>query len=327
MLLNLNIIRIHARMRALSVLVGCLFAVLSSTGMAGETEPTILYIDEAKLTFSELLAKISAETGYRIELVGEWPEGRTVGARLKGISLEAGLGRIIKNMGSISHALVFDSNEKKVKIVLLQEGVEPDDGDMTSVPSSEAVAGELAIDESGSLTNEEPISPPSPTGELGLTESQLAAIKDEYSEKQQHMDNDAEITPASEYGPGLTLAEYQAIKEMYYTRVRNDDDIISPSSQLGNGLTEAELDTIKEAYRKQRDLDEPGTYVTPSTEDGKGLTLGELEAIKQSYRKIQYSDDTLVSPPSEQGPGLTLGEVEAIKEKYNKKQAGGNSSE
>jgi len=275
--------------------------VVSSPCFCDQEKPVILYIEEAGLSFKALVDKISVHTGYRINLVGEWPDV-TVNTQLKGVALEDGLKNIIKELGNVSHVLIFDAEEKKVKIVRLHEGAVPD-----LVPVV--------------LPEDEIISSPSPSGDPGLTHSQIASIKEEYQEKLRNQTGDTEILPATEYGPALTLAEFESIKSKYNLTLENEGEnaYILPPSPEGKGITKADVNAIRKAYDQQKEDESPATVISPGSGDKPGITLGELEAIKQDHKTRQVSRDTLVSPPSSQGPGLTLGELEAIKEEYRKK--------
>jgi hypothetical protein len=258
--------------------VGYLLLVISASGYCGSPKDlTLLYINETGMPFPELLDKISASTGYRIELVGEWPTTE-VNAKMQGVTLEAGLKHIIREMGSISYALVFDSGEKKIRIIRVQEGRE---SDTPAIRVSTPPAGKNPANSKTAVQQEdETVSPPSPTGEPGLTASQLAVIKAEYTKQQRDQTGDAEISPPSEYGVGLTATELSRIKALHESRSK---------SQV------------------------PDSIIAPSSRYGPGLTLGELHSIKIRHEAMPLSNATLVAPPSKYGPGLTIGEVAAIK--------------
>ena len=286
------------------LLIGFLLAS-PGRGLGNDEKIPILYINEEGLTFTELLENISQRTGYRIELVGEWPDLH-VDTRLQGINLRDGLEKVIKNLGDISHILVFDSGEKKVKLLIINPG---SDTDTTIVREFSASPGG------------ESVSPPLPSGEPGITASELAAIKAEHRERQLNRPSDTEISPPSEYGPGLTLGELESIKSEYNLKLKLQDGstTISPPSENGEALTKNELDNIKASHKKRIESQGPDTVISEPTEEGPGLTLGELEKIKAAHATKPVSDDTIVSPPFGDDPGLTHGELEAIKDAYRKR--------
>jgi len=294
--------------------LGCLLLLMAASGLCGQgEESTVLYIDETGLPFRDLLEKISINTGYQIELVGEWPDN-AINVKMQGVSLEDGLKRIIKELGSISHALVFDNSTKKIRIVRFQEGLDPDiSGTYESLPTPEGA--DTGAETANQQVEDEAVSPPSPDGEPGLTRSQLAAIKDEHRAQLLSQTGDTEISPSSEYGPGLTIDELEDIKRTFDITLQDQDEntFVSPPSDLGRGMTALELSRIKALHEKRSKSQGPESIVSPSSENGPGLTLGELNTIKQQHEERPLSDATLVAPPSEYGPGLTVGEVKTIK--------------
>jgi hypothetical protein len=289
----------------------CLLLLASVAATCREVnDHTVLYIEETKLPFHTMLDKISTSTGYKIELVGEWPEV-TVNARMQGLPLEAGLKRIIKEMGSISHALVLDTATKKIKIVKFQEG---QDARVTNVSPKMQEDGEINV-ESSSRIVDEVISPPSPDGKPGLTRNRLTEIKSEHSAQLRSINGNTELSPPSEYGPGLTLTEIEKLKSEYGITLeeQNESLIITTPSVHGKGLSKGEVETIKELHRKQLETAGQDTVITQESKYGPGLTLGDLEKIKSTHAGISTADDTLITPPSEYGVGLSIQEVNQIK--------------
>jgi hypothetical protein len=140
-------------LRNIALLAMFLMLISPDHAYCESAQPVIQYVESADLSFEQLTEKISFQTGYQIELVGEWP-GNPIQISLQGISLEDGLKRIIKKMGAISHILIFDSEEKKLKIVRLKAGVEPDKN----------LTGTSAM-----FTEDGNINPTPGSGEYGLT--------------------------------------------------------------------------------------------------------------------------------------------------------------
>lgn len=291
-----------------------LFLVLVSAGDAycATEKSKIQYIESAGLSFEQLVEKISQQTGYQIELVGEWPD-IPVQISLQGISLEDGLHRIIKQMGNISHILIFDSEEKKLKIVSLKAGTAPD--------RTVSVVPDMVVDEDN-------INPTPGSAEHGMTQGELAAIKAEYRENIRNQAGETELLPSGEYGPALTQAEFDLIQEEYHLTMESGGaDYVLPPSANDEGLTASDLESIKKSYHQQRDAEGSAAQVLPASEYGPGLTEGELEAIKAAHGLKPVSTDTVVSPPSSQGPGVTLGELEEIKRAYRERQESGLSAD
>lgn len=229
--------------RYLYAVISILILATSNPCIGDQANPVILYIEEAGLSFKELIDRVSVHTGYRINLVGEWPDA-TINTQLKGIALEDGLNSIIKELGNVSHVLIFDAKEKKIKIVRLHEGSGPD----------------LAVTERSAVLSEDEISSShSPPEEPELTHSQIAAIKEEYQEKLRNRTGDTEILPATEYGPALTLAEYEFIKSEYKLMLENEnpDTVISPGSGDRPGITLGELEAIKQDHKTRQVTSDP----------------------------------------------------------------------
>lgn len=292
-----------------------MFMVLVFTGDAycATAKSKIQYIESDGLSFEQLVEKISLQTGYEIELVGEWPN-IPVEVSLEGVSLEAGLKRIFKQLGDVSHILIFDDEQKKLKIVRLKAGVMPDKG---ILGVSETVVGD------------DNINPTPGSGEHGLTQDQLAAIKAEYHESIRNQSGDAELLPTSEYGPALTQAEFDLMQEQYNLMLESEgvNHYVLPPSADDNGLTISDFESIKKSYYELRESAGPAEQVLPDSEYGPGLTQGELDAIKKAHSLEPISSDTMVSPPSSQGPGITLGELEEIKRAYQERQKAGLPSD
>ena len=294
----------------------CLLVLMSASVYCGEAEdPTVLYIDETGIPFQALLDKISTSTGYDIELVGEWPDG-AVNVKMQSVPLEAGLERIIKELGSVSHALVLDASAKKIRIVRFQDGLEA--GGPGPGESPPPLGGGDVNAETATQDVDEAISPPSPDGKPGLTGSQLAAIKADHSVELLSQTGDTEISPPSEFGPGLTLAELEDLKRDYDIAIedQNESIVISTPSIYGKGLSKGEVEAIKELHRKQTETVGPDTVITEESKYGPGLTLGELEKIKSTHSVKWVSNDTLITPPSKYGSGLSIQEVNQIKARH-----------
>jgi len=280
----------------------CLLLIMSSAPLCNEAkDPTVLYMDNAGVKFSVMLDRISTSTGYEIELVGAWPDG-AVNSKMQGLTLEAGLKLIIKELGVTNHALILDNDAKKIRIVSFQEGHESDDIDKLQ---STRITGDASTGiASGAI--DDTVSPPSPDGKPGLTRSQVAAIRAEHLTQLLTQTGDTEISPASEYGPGLTIDEFDGIKRTYDDELQSQDGStpVAPSSEFGNALTARELSRIKSAHEKQSNLQGPQTIVAPPSDAGPGLTLGELNYIKQQHQKRWLSYAKPKIHPANHGPEL-----------------------
>jgi len=283
------------------------FLMMHPGGDASGATPqsTIQYIESDDLSFKQLITEISHQTGYNIELVGEWPS-MPLQVSLRAVSLEDGLKHIIKQLGDVSHLLIFDNEERKLKIVALKAGTMPDK------PVSEG---------SGMMPREENINPTSNSVEHGLSERQLAAIKAEYQERIRNQRGETELLPSSEYGPALTQAEFDTIKERYDLALEVDGDsrYVLPPSGDDNGLTATDFEMIKKSYHERLNAEGPDTQILPASANGPALTQGELDAVKQAHSLGKVSRDSIVTPPSSQGPGITMGELEEIKKAYRER--------
>ncbi len=63
----------------------------------------------------DVLKKVSKATGYKFEISRGW-ENRPVTTDFKNASLHEGIQRIIRSMGSPSHAVVMDDRGRKIEI-------------------------------------------------------------------------------------------------------------------------------------------------------------------------------------------------------------------
>ena len=266
----------------IQVVICYLLMLMSATVHPEETEdPTVLYMNEVGLPFRTTLDRISTTTGYKIELVGTWPDG-TVNTKMQDVPLDVGLKKIIKEQGVSNHAIIFDNEAKIIKIVGFQEGQEPDNtGNSHSTRDTGDAGTEIA---SGKTA--ETVTPPSPEGKPGLTRNQVAAIKAEYRMRLLSQTGDTEISPPMKYGPGMTIDDLHAIKKEYdgASQEQGSDTPVAPSSEYGNGMTAQELSRIKTAHERQIKLQGPETIILPPSEAGPGLTLGELNRIKQQHQ-------------------------------------------
>jgi hypothetical protein len=276
--------------------VSLLFAAPSG-GFGAEPEGPKVFIEEQNLPLTELLDKIARRTGYRIELVGQWPN-KKVTTCLQDIPLDVALRKILRELRSVNHVLVFDADHKKVKIVKLDPA------------KDDAVVGEYA-----SMTEADAQSEPP-----GRKPASLEDIKAEYRQSQLNRSADMEITPPSDYGPGLTIAEFKIIRREFELKreAQDQNTVISQSSEYGSGMTQAQLEGIKLEHQKQLAAAGPDTVISQSSGYGSGLTRGELELIKQAHAAKTVSKDTTITPPSKYGQPLTVGELEDIKTRYGR---------
>jgi hypothetical protein len=293
------------------VLVLSLVFCFSGNANSATTKSKIQYIESVDLSFEQILHQISLQTGYQIECVGEWPD-LPIQVSLRGIPLEDGLKRILKQLGDISYILIFDNEDRKLKIVSLKAGTVPD---------------KVVAEGSASISEDDNINPTPNSGEYGLTERQLATIKAEYQEKIHDQTGETELLPPGEYGPALTQADFDNIKEQYDLALENggENRYVLPPSVNDKGLTISDLEAIKNSYQERRDAEGPDSQVLPASTYGPALTQGELDAIKNAHNIKQVTSDSIVSPSSSQGPGITLGELENIKRAYKERHGLSNT--
>jgi hypothetical protein len=224
------------------------------------SEPPVFSLDVKNQPLGKVLEKVSKMTGYEITVNKEMSDF-PVTASFKNVSLYEGLRRIL---GSLNHSIISNDKEKTISVVIVSKDIDKE--------KKGVVSGQKKMD-----PKDETVTPPSSSGQ-----------------------------------PGLTRSELQDLLEAHRKKVLSKDDIVTPPSESGRGLTRGELENLLEANRKK--ILPKDEVVTPPSESGRGLTRGELQAIKEQQRQKIVTKDTVVTPPGQSGRGLTKGELEALLE-------------
>lgn len=220
------------------------------------------------INVAEFLELVERQTGFRIKVQGDVSR-KVVNEQVGFESLNDTIAHLVRELKAPNHVAMIDTDRKIARIII-----------MSDTPNTASATPPTLV---STIVNTPPPANSYETTTPIVLEDELAEIRSDYLSLNTTELGSAEISPPSEFGPGLSRSEFESLKTEYIREREAADGgtVVSPSSEAGDGFSAYELDDIKSTY-----LMEPrDTFrqISPASEFGPGLTDDELNDLKVKY--------------------------------------------
>lgn len=275
-------------------LLAFLAALPSVSAMADVNGPPITSpgLEEPLENFFQ---RVKALTGYTIKLKGQ-SEISVIPAWPASESPQSALIHFVAQIDAPNHISFINHENKVIRVVLMGSAQELG---LSISESTQALESSSRVDE--------PFRFPET-----LTHDELAKVINDYHAHLTKLTKNTSMTPASENGSGVTLADRDEALASYQsdTDQESDSDVLSPGGEQGEGITRSELRQVKASYAQFVEQANEFDILSPSSERGQGILRLELEKAKEVYGRRPTGVAVVLTPGSGIGDGLTSGDVQ-----------------